>query len=179
MKALQCDRRGLRGHEAIIVPSAGGNTKGTIFYNPDLPLPRIIFSIGHEITHSFFPASTTGARFRNLSRKGSKGARELEMLCHAGASELTMPSSEFCAAVKRLQYRARHANGSWVSLEVVAYNLLDDPAVRGVVVNGRDVSKRQQEDSAKDQLIADLQQTLSQAHTLTGPSSSTMQPDRT
>ena len=101
VKAFQGDRRGLRGHEAIIVPSAGGNTKGTIFYNPDLPLPRIIFSIGHEITHSFFPASNTGARFRSLSREGSRGARELEMLCHSGASELAMPLVAFSAAVKR------------------------------------------------------------------------------
>jgi IrrE N-terminal-like domain len=101
VKPFQGDRRGLRGHEAVIVPSASGNTKGTIFYNPDLPMPRIIFSIGHEITHSFFPPSTTGARFRSLSREGSKGARELEMLCHSGASELIMPLPEFSAAVIR------------------------------------------------------------------------------
>jgi hypothetical protein len=101
VKPFRGDRRGLRGHEAIIMPSAGGNTKGTIFYNPDLPLGRIVFSIGHEITHSFFPASNTGARFRSLSREGSKGARELEMLCHAGASELVMPLPEFRSAVER------------------------------------------------------------------------------
>lgn len=101
VKAFQGDPRGLRGHEAIIMPSAGGNTKGTIFYNPGLTISRIIFSIGHEITHSFFPASNTGTRFRSLSREGSKGARELEMLCHSGASELTMPLVEFSAAVKR------------------------------------------------------------------------------
>jgi PAS domain S-box-containing protein len=41
-----------------------------------------------------------------------------------------------------LQYRALHANGAWVSLEVVAYNLLDDPDIRGVVLNGRDVTER-------------------------------------
>src|SRR5260370_16594394 len=100
VKAFHGDRRGLRGHEAIIVPSAGGNTKGTIFYNPDLPLSRIIFSIGHEVTHSFFPASKTGARFRSLSREGSRGARDLEMLCHSGASQLTMPFPAFSPPVK-------------------------------------------------------------------------------
>lgn len=67
-----------------------------------------------------------------------------------------------------LQYRARHANGSWVSLEVVAYNMLDDPAVRGVVINGRDISERKQAEAGKDQLIEDLQRTLSSAKTLTG-----------
>jgi len=101
VKAFRGDCRSLRGHEALIMPSAGGNTKGTIFYNPNLPISRIIFSIAHEITHSFFPASNTGARFRTLSMEGSKGARELEMLCHSGASELTMPLSAFSAAVGR------------------------------------------------------------------------------
>jgi PAS domain S-box-containing protein len=67
-----------------------------------------------------------------------------------------------------LQYRARHANGSWVSLEVVAYNMLDDPAVRGVVISGRDISERKQAEAGKDQLIEDLQRTLSSAKTLTG-----------
>jgi PAS domain S-box-containing protein len=67
-----------------------------------------------------------------------------------------------------IQYRARHANGSWVSLEVVAFNMLDDPAVRGVVLNGRDISERKNEEAGKDQLIADLQQTLAAKHTLTG-----------
>jgi hypothetical protein len=101
VKPFRGDRGSLKGHEAVIVPSHDGNTKGTIFYNPDLPICRIIFSIGHEITHSFFPASKTGARFRSLSKQGSKGALELEMLCHAGASELVMPLPEFTAAVKR------------------------------------------------------------------------------
>jgi PAS domain S-box-containing protein len=67
-----------------------------------------------------------------------------------------------------LQYRAKHANGTWVSLEVVAYNLLDHPAVRGVVINGRDISQRKQEEAGKDQRIAELQQTLANVKTLTG-----------
>jgi len=67
-----------------------------------------------------------------------------------------------------IQYRAKHANGSWVSLEVVAYNLLDHPAVRGVVINGRDISQRKQEEAGKDQMIAELQQTIANVKTLTG-----------
>ncbi len=67
-----------------------------------------------------------------------------------------------------IQYRAKHANGTWVSLEVVAYNLLDHPAVRGVVINGRDISQRKQEEAGKDQMIAELQQTLANVKTLTG-----------
>ena len=67
-----------------------------------------------------------------------------------------------------IEYRAKHANGTWVSLEVVAYNLLDDPEIQGVVINGRDISKRKQENASKDQLIAELQETLSNIKTLAG-----------
>jgi PAS domain S-box-containing protein len=67
-----------------------------------------------------------------------------------------------------IQYRAKHANGTWVSLEVVAYNLLDHPAVRGVVINGRDISQRKQEEVGKDQMIAELQQTIANVKTLAG-----------
>ncbi len=67
-----------------------------------------------------------------------------------------------------IQYRAKHANGSWVSLEVVAYNLLDHPVIQGVVINGRDISRRKHEEDSKDQLIAELQQTLANVKSLTG-----------
>jgi diguanylate cyclase (GGDEF)-like protein/PAS domain S-box-containing protein len=40
------------------------------------------------------------------------------------------------------ELRARHADGSWRSIDAVLKNLLDDPAVGGVVVNYRDVTTR-------------------------------------
>jgi PAS domain S-box-containing protein len=67
-----------------------------------------------------------------------------------------------------IQYRARHANGSWVSLEVVAYNLLDHPDIRGVVINGRDISQRMQTEAEKERTIAELQEAISKLDTLTG-----------
>jgi PAS domain S-box-containing protein len=67
-----------------------------------------------------------------------------------------------------IQFRARHATGSWVSLEVTAYNLLDHPAIQGVVINGRDISERKREEASKDQMIAELQQTITGVKTLTG-----------
>ncbi|MFN3653034.1 MAG: PAS domain S-box protein [Armatimonadota bacterium] len=39
-------------------------------------------------------------------------------------------------------YRFRHRDGSWRSLESVATNRLHDPAVRGIIVNTRDVTSR-------------------------------------
>jgi diguanylate cyclase (GGDEF)-like protein/PAS domain S-box-containing protein len=42
------------------------------------------------------------------------------------------------------EMRVRHANGSWRSIEAVVKNLLDDPAVGGVVVNYRDITARKE-----------------------------------
>ena len=38
--------------------------------------------------------------------------------------------------------RARHRDGSWRYLEVISNNLMDDPAVHGIVITLRDVSER-------------------------------------
>jgi diguanylate cyclase (GGDEF)-like protein/PAS domain S-box-containing protein len=45
-------------------------------------------------------------------------------------------------ALVAAQFRARHSDGTWRHLEGVAKNLLDDPAVGGIVVNYRDVTDR-------------------------------------
>ncbi len=45
-------------------------------------------------------------------------------------------------------YRARHKDGSWRTIEAVARNLMDDPIVKGIVVNFRDVTERQQAEEA-------------------------------
>ncbi|SFR44008.1 histidine kinase N-terminal 7TM domain-containing protein [Halogeometricum limi] len=42
----------------------------------------------------------------------------------------------------RAEFRTKHADGTWRTLDAVAVNLLDDPAVGGVVVNSRDVTER-------------------------------------
>lgn len=41
-----------------------------------------------------------------------------------------------------LEMRVRHRDGSWRHMEMSATNLLDDPAVEGIVLNWRDVSER-------------------------------------
>ncbi|HEX4935806.1 MAG TPA: PAS domain S-box protein, partial [Gemmatimonadaceae bacterium] len=44
------------------------------------------------------------------------------------------------AVAQRAQYRLRHADGSWRVFMTSARNLLDDPAVRGIVATSRDVT---------------------------------------
>ncbi|MDX2232004.1 MAG: PAS domain S-box protein [Leptolyngbyaceae cyanobacterium bins.349] len=47
-----------------------------------------------------------------------------------------------------IEYRVRHRDESWRSFEAVATNLLDDPAIRGVVVNCHDITDRKQVEEA-------------------------------
>jgi PAS domain S-box-containing protein len=53
-------------------------------------------------------------------------------------SEVTM----YPGTAKRLEFRYRHKNGTWVVLEAVGTNLLADPVVNGIVMNSRDISER-------------------------------------
>ena len=59
------------------------------------------------------------------------------------ASESLLSGLDSGAGVKDpVELRLRHANGGWRELEVVGNNLLDDPAVAGILISGRDVSER-------------------------------------
>jgi Zn-dependent peptidase ImmA (M78 family) len=95
MKILPMDMDQVRREkrDAALYPTANGGW--TVLYNPNRLKSRIIFTIGHEIVHTFFPNSTHGARFRTITNPRSREANELELLCHLGASELVMPLSEF------------------------------------------------------------------------------------
>jgi two-component system sensor histidine kinase/response regulator len=46
------------------------------------------------------------------------------------------------------EYRYRHRDGSWRHIEAVGTNLLHDPAVKGVIVNSRDVTERKHTEEA-------------------------------
>ena len=47
-----------------------------------------------------------------------------------------------------IEYRVRHREGSWCSFEAVATSLLDDPAIRGVVINCHDITERKRAEAA-------------------------------
>jgi Zn-dependent peptidase ImmA (M78 family) len=78
--------------DAVLINTADGKQ---ILFNPKRPKERIAFSIAHEISHTFFPNSVCGARFRNIHASSSKEANELERLCDLGAAEILMPIEEF------------------------------------------------------------------------------------
>ena len=66
--------------------------------------------------------------------------------------DLFRRSAGVSGVTESVEVRCRHRDGSWRTLEAVANNLLDDPAVGGVVVNARDVTLRKE---AEDRLVYD------------------------
>ena len=156
VKAMEPAREGREKHDAVIVHTSGSSKRGVIFYNSNRPMSRIVFSIAHEISHSFFPTSHTGARFRALSAVGSKDNLELETLCHFGASELTMPQDPFLQVVDRIGFAISHVDKIreefGTSFEACLYRLATTarfPAAAGLAkfrlrLSEQDAVKRQQ-----------------------------------
>src|SRR5262249_48666713 len=56
-----------------------------------------------------------------------------------------------------LEFRGRHKDGSWRTLEAVGTNLLADPTVAGVGVNYRDTTERKRMEEALHQAYAELE----------------------
>lgn len=52
------------------------------------------------------------------------------------------PAFDGNGASARVQYRLRRADGSWIPVEAVGRNCLDDPEIQGFVINARDISER-------------------------------------
>lgn len=81
--------------DAELVPMGSGRV--AIRVNQNQPETRRRFSIGHEISHTFFPGyqtkewCRTDGRYRNRDNPDDL----IEMLCDAGAAELLMPTPWF------------------------------------------------------------------------------------
>jgi PAS domain S-box-containing protein len=46
------------------------------------------------------------------------------------------------------EFRAKHRDGHWVSLEAIANNMLDHPAIQGIIITCRDITERKQVEKA-------------------------------
>jgi diguanylate cyclase (GGDEF)-like protein/PAS domain S-box-containing protein len=63
------------------------------------------------------------------------------------ADAFTLALSRDGAPPRPIEFRHRHADGSWRWLEATASNLLDDPVVGGVVYNARDITERKEHEA--------------------------------
>lgn len=52
-----------------------------------------------------------------------------------------------------LEYRLKHKNGSWIWVEATGANYLDNPAIRAIVGNFRDITRRKQLEQQKDEFM--------------------------
>lgn len=68
------------------------------------------------------------------------------------AEVLTAPGT-----VRRVEYRYLTKDGRWLWMEAVASNQLDNPAVRGVVANSRDISERKAAEAERARLEQNVQ----------------------
>ncbi len=51
---------------------------------------------------------------------------------------------------RKIEFRFRHADGSWILLESICRNMLNDPAINGIIVSSRDITDRKRtEDRVK------------------------------
>ena len=108
---MNVERSRNEGRDAVVMLSGAEKGKrGQILYNPDRPAGRQAFSVAHEIAHTFFPSTSGGARFREMTASDSQEMSELERLCDLGAAEVLMPREEFQAS----------AGGNW-SIESIEH----------------------------------------------------------
>src|SRR5207248_2285771 len=57
-------------------------------------------------------------------------------------------------AMETAEFRMRHADGSWRTLEGIGTNRLHDPALRGVIANARDITERKRAEADRVILLA-------------------------
>ena len=67
---------------------------------------------------------------------------------YEGALEAFAETLEGPGVLPTLVFRARHSDGTWRHVEVVRNNRLEDPAVRGVVIDIRDITERRRTEEA-------------------------------
>jgi diguanylate cyclase (GGDEF)-like protein/PAS domain S-box-containing protein len=94
--------------------------------------------------------------YRAEDRVGRHAFENLHPDDRARAQQMMADVTRLPASQVATEIRVRHADGSWLVIEAVAKNLLDDPAVGGIVVNYRDITGRKSlEDELKRQAFHD------------------------
>jgi PAS domain S-box-containing protein len=104
------------------------------------------------------PAYERGLGYRPTEVLGTKAAELVHPEDLVKISQAFQP--EAAGTSPLIECRVRHCDGSWRTLEACADNLLNDPAVRGIVVNSRDITERKEVERLKDELVSTVSHEL-------------------
>lgn len=78
---------------------------------------------------------------------------DMEPVMKVFSNEMQTPG----AIVSAPEFRFKHKDGHWVPLESVGVNKTDDPAIKGMVVNSRDISERRCSEQERESRLMFLQ----------------------
>jgi PAS domain S-box-containing protein len=88
------------------------------------------------------PSSVRVLGYRPEDYKGRNFLRFLHPEDAARVSEEFSQLMKNPGGTYQNEVRARHRDGSWRTIEIMARNLLDDPVVGGIIINVRDITER-------------------------------------
>lgn len=121
-----------RQHRALIENSTDGilivNTEGRVRYES----PSVVHLLGYG------PAALIGVSAFDLIHPDDL----------ASVAAAFMQGLETPGYVHRGEYRLRHASGAWRYFEIISHYRMDDPAIAGIIINGRDITERRQAEDA-------------------------------
>ena len=102
-------------------------------------------------------ASPSTDRIHGYSRQDFVGRKALELVHPDDLPHLMEAFDRLLASPGQTlacSFRYRHADGRWLWLEGVGTNLLDEPSVRAVAANFRDVTRQREDEQIRSQLAA-------------------------
>jgi two-component system, cell cycle sensor histidine kinase and response regulator CckA len=88
------------------------------------------------------PSCTTILGYEPGELEGRHALSLVDEADHPAVSEMFRTATASAAATPIVEAHIRHRDGSWRLMEGLSVSLFDDPAVRGLVVSGRDVTDR-------------------------------------
>lgn len=133
---------------------------------------RSLVQYASDIITILGPEGTVRYQSPSIERILGYGPEELigtNVFDHVHPEDAEQTQSVFAEALKNqgvsppVEFRFRHADGSWRFLEALGNNLLADPSVSGMVVNSRDVTERKQAEGERAQLLLREQAARAQA----------------